>query len=150
MAQTGAIAERGQVEAMQAARCRVGSDVLDTTIRSRYKAEITAAFNLNILHRLNRELRANFDTAHFRHRVIWNSIESRIEMHLESTREQDVGIEDVDLDLHFSAGETIHTDNSYKFTDHGIQSLLNRAGFAVTKTWKDSRGWYALTLACLR
>jgi L-histidine N-alpha-methyltransferase len=82
--------------------------------------------------------------------VIWNSIESRIEMHLESTREQDVGIEDVDLDLHFSPGETIHTENSYKFTDHGIQGLLNRAGFAVTETWKDTRGWYALTLACLR
>jgi len=51
---------------------------------------ITAAFNLNILHRLNRELGANFDAARFRHRAIWNSIESRIEMHLESAQEQDV------------------------------------------------------------
>ena len=54
---------------------------------------ITAAFNLNILHRLNRELGANFDAGCFRHRVLWNSIESRIEMHLESTQEQDVSIE---------------------------------------------------------
>ena len=51
---------------------------------------ITAAFNLNILHRLNRELGANFDVAQFRHRVLWNSIESRIEMHLESTQQQHV------------------------------------------------------------
>jgi L-histidine N-alpha-methyltransferase len=62
---------------------------------------ITAAFNLNILHRLNRELGANFDAGCFRHRALWNSIESRIEMHLESVREQDVSIEDADLDLHF-------------------------------------------------
>jgi dimethylhistidine N-methyltransferase len=111
---------------------------------------ITAAFNLNILHRLNRELGANFDVARFRHRVLWNSIESRIEMHLESTQEQDVGIEHADLDLHFMPRETIHTENSYKFTDQGIQRLLKEAGFEIRGAWKDSRGWYTLTLACLR
>jgi L-histidine N-alpha-methyltransferase len=111
---------------------------------------ITAAFNLNILHRLNRELGANFDVARFRHRVLWNSIESRIEMHLESTQEQDVSIEHADLDLHFMPRETIHTENSYKFTDQGIQSLLKEAGFEIRGAWKDSRGWYTLTLACLR
>ncbi len=61
---------------------------------------ITAAFNLNILHPLNRELGANFDAARFRHRVLWNFIESRIEMHLESTQEQVVSIEDAELNLH--------------------------------------------------
>jgi len=111
---------------------------------------ITAAFNLNILRRLNRELGADFDASSFRHRVLWNSIESRIEMHLESTQEQDVSIEDADLDLHFLPRETIHTENSYKFTDHGIRSLLNDSGFDATGAWKDSHGWYALTLACLR
>jgi len=111
---------------------------------------ITAAFNLNILHRLNRELGANFDVARFRHRVLWNSIESRIEMHLESTQEQDVSIEHADLDLHFMPRETIHTENSYKFTDQGIQRLLKEAGFEIRGAWKDSRGWYTLTLACLR
>ena len=85
---------------------------------------ITAAFNLNILRRLNRELGANFDANCFRHRALWNSIESRIEMHLESTQEQDVSIEDAELDLHFMPCETIHTENSYKFTDRGIRSLL--------------------------
>jgi dimethylhistidine N-methyltransferase len=111
---------------------------------------ITAAFNLNILHRLNRELWANFDAARFRHRVLWNSVESRIEMHLESTQEQDVSIEHADLDLHFMPRETIHTENSYKFTDLGIRSLLNEVGFEIRGAWKDSRGWYTLTLACLR
>jgi dimethylhistidine N-methyltransferase len=111
---------------------------------------ITAAFNLNILHRLNRELWANFDAARFRHRVLWNSVESRIEMHLESTQEQDVSIEHADLDLHFLPRETVHTENSYKFTDQGIRSLLNEVGFEIRGAWKDSRGWYALTLACLR
>jgi dimethylhistidine N-methyltransferase len=110
---------------------------------------ITAAFNLNILHRLNRELEANFDAGCFRHRVLWNSIESRIEMHLESMREQDVSIEDADLDLHFMPGETIHTENSYKFTNEGIRSLLEEAGFEIRGAWKDSRDWYSLTLACL-
>jgi L-histidine Nalpha-methyltransferase len=111
---------------------------------------ISAAFNLNILHRLNRELGADFDTDHFRHRVRWNSLESRIEMHLESTREQDVSIECAELDLHFVPGETIHTENSYKFTDQAIRTLLDDAGFQITGAWKDSRSWYAVTLACLR
>jgi dimethylhistidine N-methyltransferase len=111
---------------------------------------VTAAFNLNILRRLNRELGADFDIAQFRHRVRWNSIESRIEMHLESTREQYVSIDDADLDLHFMPRETIHTENSYKFTDRGIRSLLDEAGFETAGAWKDSRSWYALTLAYLR
>ncbi len=83
-------------------------------------------------------------------RVLWNSIESRIEMHLESTQEQDVSIEHADLDLHFMPGETIHTENSYKFTDQGIRRLLKEVGFEIRGAWKDSRGWYTRTLACLR
>jgi dimethylhistidine N-methyltransferase len=114
------------------------------------KDGITAAFNLNVLCRLNRELGANFDPACFRHRVVWNSSECRIEMHLESTREQHVSIEDADLDLHFMPYETIHTENSYKFTDRGIRSLLSDAGFQIRAAWKDSRDWYSLTLARLR
>jgi L-histidine Nalpha-methyltransferase len=111
---------------------------------------ITAAFNLNILHRLNRELGANFDTARFRHRALWNPIESRIEMHLESTQEQVVGIEDAELNLHFMRGETIHTENSYKFTDQSIRTLLREVGLEIRGAWKDSRRWYTVTLACLR
>ena len=84
-------------------------------------------FSINIVHRLNRELGANFDFACFRHRVLWNSIESRIEMHLESTQEQDVSIQYAELDLHFMRCETIHTENSYKFTDQGIRTVLRDA-----------------------
>ena len=111
---------------------------------------ITAEFNLNILHRLNRELGADFDVARFRHRVLWNRIESRIEMHLESTHEQDINIDDADVDLHFMSGETIHTENSYKFADKGIRSLLNGTGFEIRGAWKDRRDWYTLTLASPR
>jgi L-histidine N-alpha-methyltransferase len=111
---------------------------------------ITAAFNLNILHRLNRKLAANFDAACFRHRALWNSIESRIEMHLESTREQDVSIRYAELDLHFMPCETIHTENSYKFTDRGIRSVLRDAGFEIGRAWKDSHNRYTVTLAHLR
>src|SRR6204780_2801653 len=126
----------------------LGTDMVkdESTLLAAYDDSdgITAAFNLNMLHRLNRELGANFDTAHFRHRVLWNSIESRIEMPLESTREQDVYIEDASLDLHFVRRETIHTENSYKFTDRSISRLLNEAGFDIGGAWKDSRGWYTL------
>jgi L-histidine Nalpha-methyltransferase len=110
---------------------------------------ITAAFNLNILRRLNRELGANFDASRFRHRVLWNSIESRIEMHLESTQGQDVSIKDADLDLHFIPRETIHTENSYKFTDQSVQRLFKEVGLEIRGAWKDRRDWYTLTLACL-
>lgn len=111
---------------------------------------ITAAFNLNILHRLNRELGADFDTSCFRHRALWNSIESRIEMHLESTQEQSVSIQHAELDLHFRCFETIHTENSYKFTDEGIRTVLGDAGFEIGRVWKDSRSWYSVALARLR
>jgi len=88
---------------------------------------VTAAFNLNILHRLNRELGANFDTGCFRHRARWNRVESRIEMHLESTRDQCVNIPAAQLSLQFAALETIHTENSYKFTRKTLGGLLEDA-----------------------
>ena len=111
---------------------------------------VTAAFNLNLLHRLNRELGANFDPEGFRHRAVWNSVESRVEMYLESTREQFVRIAAASLDLHFVKSETIHTENSYKFTCETIRSLLEDADFDVEQSWTDDRRWYAVTLARIR
>jgi L-histidine Nalpha-methyltransferase len=111
---------------------------------------VTADFNLNILRRLNRELRADFDSAGFRHHVRWNRADSRIEMHLESLREQYVRIPAAKLHVHFAQGETIHTENSYKFTENTISALLDDAGFKIEQLWKDPLGWYALTLAGLR
>jgi L-histidine N-alpha-methyltransferase len=73
---------------------------------------VTAAFNVNVLHRLNRELGANFDTDCFRHRARWNRVKSRMEMHLESTRDQCVNIPAAQLIVQFAAFETIHTESS--------------------------------------
>jgi L-histidine Nalpha-methyltransferase len=108
---------------------------------------VTAAFNLNILNRLNRELGANFDLTSFRHCARWNSVESRVEMHLESIRCQNVQVPAADLELHFRVGETIHTENSRKFTNETLAALLGNSGFEINATWKDERHWYALTLS---
>ena len=111
---------------------------------------VTAEFNLNMLHRLNRELGADFDPARFRHRALWNPAESRMEMHLESTRDQHVRIAAAQLDVYFTKRERIHTENSYKFTEASIRILLGEAGFEVEQTWTDKRGWYSVTLARTR
>lgn len=108
---------------------------------------ITASFNSNILRRLNKELGADFDLDSFRHHAVWNSGESRIEMHLQSTRAQTVSIAAMELSLHFREGETIHTENSCKFSDLSIKRLLRDSCFEMKKIWKDEDGWYAVTLA---
>jgi len=111
---------------------------------------VTAAFNMNILHRLNRELGANFDTGCFQHRARWNGAESRMEMHLESTRDQCVNIPGAQLSVEFAAFETIHTESSYKFTRKTLGALLDDSGFTSEKTWTDPQQWYSLTLAGIR
>ena len=111
------------------------------------RAGVTAAFNLNVLHRLNRELGANFAIGCFRHSARWNRAESRIEMHLESTCPQCVDIPAAQTRVQFAAFETIHTENSYKFTRRTLSALLDDAGFAIEQIWTDPRQWYALTLA---
>ena len=108
---------------------------------------VTAEFNRNMLRRLNRELDADFDPARFRHRALWNSGESRIEMHLQSTRDQRVRIAAANMDVYFAKGESIHTENSYKFTDVSIRTLLEDAGFTAAQNWTDRRGWFSVTLA---
>jgi dimethylhistidine N-methyltransferase len=108
-------------------------------------AGVTAEFNRNMLHRLNRELGSNFDVARFAHRALWNAAESRVEMHLVSNGAQRVTIDN--LELHFSAGETIHTENSYKFTQKSIAWLLKQSGFALAQQWTDEQEWFAVNLA---
>jgi L-histidine Nalpha-methyltransferase len=121
------------------------------TILSAYDdaAGVTAAFNLNILTRLNRELDADFNLAAFAHRARWNAAESRIEMHLESLRSQTVTIPTNDEIHHiaFEQGETIHTENSYKFTPEALTTLLTTSGFTPTRTFHDPTQTFALTLA---
>src|SRR3954468_13604027 len=90
---------------------------------------ITARFNLNILTRINRELGADFDLQAFRHKAIWNADASRMEMHLESLKLQVIRIADLDVAIRFEAGETIHTENSYKFTKKMVRGTLSDGGF---------------------
>ncbi len=108
---------------------------------------VTEAFNLNMLQRLNRELNANFDLSLFHHAAYFNQAESRIEMHLRSVLRQTVHLAALNLRVSFAAGETIHTENSYKFTDDTIRSLLQQGGFELTQTWTDARHYFAVTLA---
>lgn len=97
--------------------------------------KVTAAFNKNLLVRLNRELGANFQVDQFQHRAFYNRDLDRIEMHLVSDREQHINIDD-EL-IHFKAGETIHTENSTKYSVVGFHSLALRAGFHPVKVWTD-------------
>lgn len=96
---------------------------------------VTAAFNLNVLSRINRELGGGFDLNSFRHRARYNGEENRIEMHLVSRQEQTVPIGE--LQFHFREGETIHTECSYKYTVEGFIALARRAGFASRHVWQD-------------
>ena len=107
--------------------------------------QVTAAFNRNMLVRMNRELGADFDIDAFAHRAVWNAPASRIEMHLVSRRRQRVRIPEASLDISFEAGETIWTESSYKYRRDEVTSLLNRAGFATAGQWMDDG--FQLTLA---
>ncbi len=108
-------------------------------------AGVTAAFNKNILVRLNREAGADFDVDAFEHRADWNAQESRIEMHLESTMAQTVTI--AGQRIAFATGETIHTENSYKFTERGMRELLNESGYGSPQWFEDERHYFGEALA---
>ncbi len=108
---------------------------------------VTAAFNKNMLVRINRELGGSFDVDAFEHVAFWNKKKSRIEMHLQSQYEQTVWIEDLGRGFHFDQGERIHTENSYKFNDRLIRRLLRRGGFKLEKSWTDPKGWFCEALA---
>lgn len=109
-------------------------------------AGVTADFNLNILARINREFDADFELANFAHCVRWNHRDSRIEMHLRSRIRQSVRINILGLTVNFDPGETIHTENSYKFTPSMIEALASNAGLGIEQTWCDERNWFAVTL----
>jgi L-histidine N-alpha-methyltransferase len=106
---------------------------------------VTAAFNKNVLVRLNRELGANFNLDAFAHRARWNGPRSRIEMHLESLRAQTVHL--AGRRIAFAQGETIHTENSHKFDERRLLSLLQGAGFSLTRTLHDPAQTFAVALA---
>ena len=109
------------------------------------KDGVTAAFNKNILTRLNRDLDADFNPDAFAHRARWNAAHSRIEMHLESLFHQTIHV--ASQRITFARGETIHTENSHKFTDDALSSLLTSTGFTPTRTFHDPNRSFAVTLA---
>jgi dimethylhistidine N-methyltransferase len=108
---------------------------------------VTAKFNKNLLARINRELGADFNLAKFRHVALWNSEESRIEIYLESEAEQTVSIPALKRQFTFARRERVHTENSYKYTQSGVRTMLAKAGFSHQKSWTDDRKWYSVHLA---
>ena len=105
---------------------------------------VTAAFNRNLLVRLNREAAADFDLEAFAHRAVWNDAESRIEMHLVSLRPQTVQL--AGRTIGFAAGETIHTENSYKHTVGGFAAMAGAGGWAPLRVWTDKAKLFSLHL----
>jgi L-histidine N-alpha-methyltransferase len=107
-------------------------------------AGVTAAFNLNVLRRLNREAGADFDLDGFRHKAVWNDGKSRIEMHLIARRDQTVHI--AGQTIGFKEAESIHTENSYKHTKDRIIAIAARAGWEMHRFWTDRDGLFGVFL----
>ncbi len=98
---------------------------------------VTAAFNLNLLARINRELDADFNLRAFKHYVRYNEEIGRIEVYIESMRTQTVGLRKLGMDIQFAAGELIHTENSYKYDLEDLSRLAVETGFTRARTWLD-------------
>lgn len=107
---------------------------------------LTARFNLNILARINRELGGHFDLTAFRHRAVYNDGMGRIEMYLVSTHLQRVAIDRLGLEVPFAAGESIHTENSYKYSIAEIEVLAEAAGLETEARWFDTGDRFSLNL----
>ena len=107
---------------------------------------VTAAFNKNLLVRINRELLADFDLATFAHRAVWNANWKRVEMHLVSGKDQTVSIPRAGCTVRFAAGEAIWTESSYKYTPEVVHALGSAAGFSSRQQWIDPDARFALTL----
>ncbi|MEN8261738.1 MAG: L-histidine N(alpha)-methyltransferase [Pseudomonadota bacterium] len=124
----------------------IGVDLIKDTavLEAAYNDEhgITAAFNKNLLIRLNRDLNADFVVDRFRHKAFYNDRRHRIEMHLESDRKQVVSV--AGTNVPFRHGETIHTENSYKYSIAGFQRLVTEAGFRPVKVWTDPDHFFSL------
>jgi dimethylhistidine N-methyltransferase len=130
----------------QAARMLVGVDLKKdaNVLHAAYNdsRRVTAAFNLNLLARINRELGADFDLKRFGHYAFYNAPLGRIEMHLVSLERQHVRI--ARHRFAFDAGESIHTENSYKYSVEDFRALAAQAGFTAKRVWMDRKGLFAL------
>ncbi|HHC74524.1 MAG TPA: L-histidine N(alpha)-methyltransferase, partial [Thiothrix sp.] len=106
------------------------------------QAGVTAAFNLNVLTRINAELATNLDPKHFLHHAFYNTEKGRIEMHLHSRFAQTIYVNDQSFAL--AANESIHTENSYKYTTTELQALAHEAGWHAKNSWQDEQGLFAV------
>ena len=106
------------------------------------RAGVTAEFNLNLLHRINREFGGDFDPAAFCHEARYNAAESRIEMHLVSRKNQQVHV--AGQRFAFAEGESIHTENSYKYTAESFATLARQGGWQPLAEWRDPDGLFSL------
>jgi L-histidine Nalpha-methyltransferase len=105
---------------------------------------VTAAFDLNLLARMNRELGGGFRLSAFRHRSLWDPVRSRVEMHLESLEDQEVSV--AGATFRFAAGETIHTECAYKWEPRVFDEIALAAGWRPQRRWTDERGWFSVML----
>src|SRR5206468_2603372 len=110
-------------------------------------AGVTADFNLNLLTRINRELGANFEVSAFAHHAFFNAQAGRVEMHLVSRRRQRVQLGN-SASFSFEPGETIHTENCYKYTLSSFRALATEAGYRPEQVWTDDAGWFSVHYLC--
>jgi dimethylhistidine N-methyltransferase len=134
--------------------CLVGADLVkpeaELVLAYDDPIGVTAAFNRNLLVRVNRELDAGFDPARFAHRAVWNREDSRVEMHLASTAAQRVEIRGAGLELTLDEGEIIWTESSYKYRPAELVGRLEEAGFRCRDLWIDAAARFALALLTVR
>jgi dimethylhistidine N-methyltransferase len=147
----------GAVDLLRSMRASLGQDALLLIGIDRIKpldvlipayddaAGVTAAFNLNLLTRINRELAGTIPVDAFAHRAIWNDDRARIEMHLEATRDVDFAVDGRPFTV--AAGETIHTENSHKYGPRDARLLLRGGGWTPVAEWTDADDRFALILA---
>jgi L-histidine N-alpha-methyltransferase len=150
-------AERGEFLARLRATLRPGEQLLLGTglvtapevLVAAYDdaAGVTAEFNRNVLHVLNRELRADFDVDAFAHRALWDAGNEWVEMRLVASRAMTVRVAELDMTVEFAAGEEMRTEVSAKFRLPGVRAMLADAGFAVESVWTDPDERFAVTLA---
>jgi dimethylhistidine N-methyltransferase len=128
----------------------VGSDLQkdEFVLNAAYndKAGITAKFNLNLLARINRELGGNFELGKFKHYAFYNREQHRIEMHIVSNTDQQVYIEALCKNFSFRKGDSIHTENSYKYSLSQISALAKDSGFRIEKEFTDEKRWFNVAL----
>lgn len=153
----GNMAPLAATDLLRAMRANLGEGAMLLIGIDRVKAEsvlvpayddasgVTAAFNLNLLERINRELDGNIPIDAFRHKALWNDAASRIEMHLEAVRDVSFMVDGRCFAM--SGGETIHTENSHKYGPRGTRVLLRSGGWTPVAEWNDPDDWFALILA---